>query len=122
MFTTESYLVDEPVECPIEFDTASTLINEAWSIWSSIVTEHINQCIPRVPVKNSSKHPRMDGEVQHMHNCKHTAWVAAERTNNGQMWNKFRCLRNKIKLVLRDKRSSFLSDLALSLKNNAKRF
>ena len=122
MFTIEPYLVDEPVECPIEFATASTLINEAWSIWSSTVTEHINQCIPRVPVKNSSKHPWMDGEIRYMHNCKHTAWVAAERTNNVKMWNKFRCLQNKIKQMLRDKRSSLLSDLALSLKNNAKRF
>ena len=60
-------------------------MNEAWSIWSSTVTEHINQCIPRVLVKNSSKHPWMDGEVRHMHNCKHTAWAAAKRTNNVQM-------------------------------------
>ena len=92
VFTTEPYLVDKPVECPIEFDTDhsiptfklnisgcnkgkiprvvydfkqadfsavqslrtnsnrslntslnhSTHINEAWSIWSSTVTEHIN--------------------------------------------------------------------------------
>ena len=84
----------------------STHMNEAWSIWSSTVTEHINQCIPRVPVKNSSKHPRMDGEVRHMHNCNHTAWAAAKRTNNVQMWNKFKCLRNKLKLMLRDKRSN----------------
>ena len=62
-------------------------MNEAWSIWSSTVTEHIIQCIPRVPVKNSSQHPWMDGEVRHMHNCKHTAWAAAKRTNNVQMWN-----------------------------------
>ena len=118
VFTTEPNLVDEPVECPIDFDTDhsiltfklnlsgcnkrkiprvvynfkqadfsalrslitnsnrslntslnhSTHMNEAWSIWSSTVTEHINQCIPRVPVKNSSKHPWMDGEVRHMHN------------------------------------------------------
>ena len=172
VFTTEPNLVDEPVECPIDFDTDhsiltfklnlsgcnkrkiprvvynfkqadfsalrslitnsnrslntslnhSTHMNEAWSIWSSTVTEHINQCIPRVPVKNSSKHPWMDGEVRHMHNCKHTAWAAAKRTNNVQMWNKFKYLRNKLKLMLRDKRNSFMSDLALSLKNNAKRF
>ena len=51
----------------------STHMNEAWSIWSSTVTEHSIKCIPRVPVKNSSKHPWMDGEVRHMHNCKHTA-------------------------------------------------
>ena len=62
------------------------------------------------------------GEVRHMHNCKHTAWAAAKRTNNVQMWNKFKYLRNKLKLMLRDKRNSFMSDLALSLKNNAKRF
>ena len=172
VFTTEPNLVDEPVECPIDFDTDhsiltfklnlsgcnkrkiprvvynfkqvdfsalrslitnsnrslntslnhSTHMNEAWSIWSSTVTEHINQCIPRVPVKNSSKHPWMDGEVRHMHNSKHTAWAAAKRTNNVQMWNKFKYLRNKLKLMLRDKRNSFMSDLALSLKNNAKRF
>ena len=172
VFTTEPNLVDQPVECPIDFDTDhsiltfklnlsgcnkrkiprvvynfkqadfsalrslitnsnrslntslnhSTHMNEAWSIWSSTVTEHINQCIPRVPVKNSSKHPWMDGEVRHMHNCKHTAWAAAKRTNNVQMWNKFKYLRNKLKLMLRDKRNSFMSDLALSLKNNAKRF
>ena len=42
-------------------------MNKAWSIWSSTVTEHINQCILRVPVKNSSKHSWMDGEVRHMH-------------------------------------------------------
>ena len=64
----------------------------------------------------------MDGEVRHMHNCKPTAWAAAKRTNNVQMWNKFKYLRNKLKLMLRDKRNSFMSDLALSLKNNAKRF
>ena len=172
VFTTEPNLVDQPVECPIDFDTDhsiltfklnlsgcnkrkiprvvynfkqadfsalrslitnsnrslntslnhSTHMNEAWSIWSPTVTEHINQCIPRVPVKNSSKHPWMDGEVRHMHNCKHTAWAAAKRTNNVQMWNKFKYLRNKLKLMLRDKRNSFMSDLALSLKNNAKRF
>ena len=73
-------------------------------------------------VKNSSKHPWMDGEVRHMHNCKHTAWAAAKRTNNAQMWNKFKCLRNKLILMLRDKRNSFMSDPALSLKNNAKHF
>ena len=100
----------------------STHMNEAWSIWNSTVTEHINQCIPRVPVKNSFKHPWMDGEVRHMHNCKHTAWAAAKRTNNVQMWNKFKCLRNKLKLMIRDKHNSFMSDLALSLKNNAERF
>ena len=172
VFTTEPYLVDEPVECPIDFDTDhsihtfkvnlsgcnkrkiprvvynfkqadfsalrslitnsnrslntllnhSTHMNEAWSIWSSTVTEHINECIPRVPVKNSSKHPWMDGEVRHMHNCKHTAWAAAKRTNNVQMWNKFKCLRNKFKLMLGGKRNSFMSDLAPSLKDNAKRF
>ena len=38
------------------------------------------------------------------------------------MWNKFKCLRNKLKLILRDKRNSFMSDLALSLKIYAKRF
>ena len=38
------------------------------------------------------------------------------------MWNTFKYLRNKLKLMLRDKRNSFMSDLALSLKNNAKRF
>ena len=121
MFTTEHYLVDEPVECPIKFDTASTHINEAWSSWSSTVTEHINQCIPRVPVKNSSKHPWMDGEIRYMHNCKHTAWVATVRTNNGQMWNKLKCLQKKKKIMLRGKRSSFMPDLALALRNNAKR-
>ena len=41
---------------------------------------------------------------------------------NVQMWNKFKYLRNKLKLMLRDKRNSFMSDLALSLKNNSKRF
>ena len=92
------------------------------TIWSSTVTEHINQCIQQVPVKNSSKHPWTDGEVQHMHNCKHTAWAAAKRTDNVQMWNKFKCLWDKLKLMLRDKRNCFMSDLALSLKNNAKRF
>ena len=171
VFTTEPNLVDEPVECPIDFDTddsiltfklnlsgcntrkipkvvynfkqadfsalrslitnsnrslntslnQSTHMNEAWSIWSSTVTEHINQCIPRVPVKNSSKHLWMVGEVRHMHNCKNTAWAAAKQTNNVQMWNKVKCLRNKLKLMLRDKRNNFMSDLALSLKNNAKR-
>ena len=100
----------------------STHMNEAWSIWSSTVTEHSIKCIPRVLVKNNSKHPWMDGEVRHMHNCKHTVWAAAKRTNNVQMWNKFKCLRNKLKQMLRDKRNSFMSDLALSLKNNAKRF
>ena len=25
---------------------------------------------------------KVDGEVRHMHNCKHTAWAAAKRTNN----------------------------------------
>ena len=94
VFTTEPYLVDEPVECPFDFDTDhsiftfklnpsgcnkrkipssvvykfkqadfsalrslitngnrslntslnhSTHMNEAWSIWSSTVTDHINQ-------------------------------------------------------------------------------
>ena len=38
------------------------------------------------------------------------------------MWNKFKCLRDKLKLMLRDKRNSFMSAPALSLKNNAQRF
>ena len=100
----------------------STHINEVWSIWSSRVTEHSNQCIRRASVKNTSKHTWMVDEVRHMHNCKHTAWTAAKRTNNAQMWIKFKCLRNKLKLMLRDKRNGFMSDLVLSLTNNAKGF
>ena len=38
------------------------------------------------------------------HIAKHTAWAAAIRTNNAQMWIKFKCWRNKKKLIalLRD--------------------
>ena len=64
----------------------------------------------------------MDGELRHMHTCKHTAWAAAKLTNIAQMWNTLKCLRNKLKLMLRGKRNRFVSDLALSLQNNAKHF
>ena len=66
-----------------------THTNETWSIWNSKITENINQSISRVPV-NNSKHSWLDGEVQHMPNCKHTAWTAAKQTNNAQMWNKLK--------------------------------
>ena len=67
-----------------------------------------------VPVKHSFKHPWIDGEVRHLQ-----TWAAAKRTN-AQMWNK--CLRSKLKVMLRDKGKRFMSDLAQLLKNNAKRF
>ena len=60
--------------------------------------------------------------VRHLHNCKHTAWAAAKRTNDALMWSKFKYLRNKLKIMLREERHNFMYDLALSLKNNAKRF
>lgn len=106
----------------------SELINESfdidfiWSIWLTTVENAIDACIPQRVIKDGNAPAWIDGEVRHLRNVKHSAWVKAKKTNNPAHWSTFRLIRNKLRACIRSKYDSFVRNLGESIVRNSKRF
>jgi len=97
-------------------------VNDVWENWSSAVTHAIEECVPRVKLKDHKAPQWIDSEVRNIQNKKRTAWRKAKRTNSENAWSKFRSLRNRAKKLLNDKYRSFMAGLSVTFATNAKKF
>ena len=96
-------------------------IDTAWQMWSSHLRDAIDECVPKVKLKNASASPWIDGETRHLRNQKMSAWKKAKNTNTDSHWAKFRELRNTLKKVMSEKYDKFVTDMASTLRDNSKR-
>ena len=97
-------------------------VNEMWSRWSDVVSSAVENSVPKVTLVNSEEPPWFDGEVRHSLNRKKTAHRKAKRTNTDLSWTQYRLIRNSTKSLIRSKYNHYINSLAVSCKNNPKRF
>jgi len=105
-------------------DAISSAINidAMWECWYNALLAVLDQCIPKITIKCSNDPAWFDGEMRHMTNKKKTAWKRAKKSNTATAWAKFRAVRNETCALVRVKQESFLNSLAVTCKENPKRF
>ena len=97
-------------------------VKNALSLWSTYVMDKVNKYVPKIKLRKRDTPPWIDGEVIHLSNKKETVRKLAKRTNNGNVWARYRKLRNKLKNLITQKHNAFIKESTQSIANNPKRF
>ena len=97
-------------------------VSNACFTWTNTVLSLVNSFIPKINLKNADSPPWIDGEVIRLSKKKETSRKKAIRINTPTSWEKYRKLRNELRVLVNQKHKSYINDSYTGLSENPKRF
>lgn len=97
-------------------------IDADWCFFKGYPIEAIDQCIPKVNIRNKLTPPWIDAEVVRASELKDQAYKRAKKRSNPQNWNIFKEQRKNVKLMVQCKYRLYMSHLTDELKTDPKVF
>jgi hypothetical protein len=100
----------------------TTSIDTAWLLWKKNVILILDKFVKKVRIKSGKNNAWLDADIVHLSNLKATARNKALKSNNLSDWEKYRCLNNKMKKMVREKHNTFLEHCLDNIDVNPKKF
>ena len=98
-------------------------LDNMWELWNDLVFSAINTCIPKKKCRDLNKPPWINGELLKAIRKKKTLWKSLKRDpNNAAKRDKFRKMRQRIKMSCRLARRNYLTEIANEVNSSTKRF
>ena len=107
----KSLLSNTPWNCAFLQDD----INYAWASWKDLLFNAVDVCIPKINAKKKSNAPWITRELILLCRMKKSLYKKAKRTQNDNIWAKYRQMNNTIKRKCNEARWNFLNNLASQL-------
>ena len=97
-------------------------VNTAWEDWSCHINNAITTYVPKRNVKRSYYTPWCDSETRRLIEKKRSLWHRAKHGKNKRLWNRFKNLRRKAKVLLKKKYDTYVLSLGDKCKDNSQFF